>query len=706
MVRRPVRLNVAGLAFLVVAMAAAVAAALIGLRVPQAHRVLLDLPPAGPDAMAGVALATAGAAVLTRHARHPLGRLMAVFGAWWAVDDAAASWLAYATLHHPALPGGSAAFFVYQRLGAGLLLLLPLVLLLYPDGKMPTGWWRGVTLVSLALTSLLPLVLVAVPSAIAQAITDSRPIPAPLTALDLDPLYVPLPDAVWSGVLLVAQLCIPLSLLAPFVVVVRRYQRSAGVGRARMRWLLWAAVADLLVMLTIRLLPNDFGTAGLDIALVLTAGSVAVGIVRPDLVDIDRLLGGTVVYGALLALTLLLDLLVLGGAGRLLGPRLNEGERLVIAVFAVAILYAQLRHRLWRLVRRWVVGERDDPYRVMSGLAERLERADDSGTQLLTLARTVARAFRSPYVGVEITQVSGERLLVEDGERPAGTRALPITYRGEEIGRLLLPRQAPSRTRLSSDDERLLADLIRQAAAAARAVRLAEELQGGRERLVAAVEDERRRLRRELHDGLGPALAAVASRVDTARITARRSPEEADRILGLARQELTGMLTEVRRLVHGLRPPALDDVGLVGAIRQQAERLRAPGLAVRVEEHGDLSDLPAAVEVAAYRIASEALTNVVRHARAGECVITLTRDGEAGCLDVVTTDDGVGLGDGVVSGVGLVSLRERAAELGGSCSVTSAGSGGTRVWARLPIGPPATRREAVTRAATTEEVGI
>ncbi|MEU8038391.1 sensor histidine kinase [Streptosporangium sp. NPDC049078] len=665
----------------------AVATALLDMRVPQAHRTVIDLRPGGFDAMAGVALAAAGTVVLARYPRHLLGWLMSAFGLWWSVDGLAATWLAYATVPALPLPGASAAFYVFNRLGAALALLLPLVLFLYPEGRLPQGRWRIVSLVSLAMTALLPLTLIAAPSGIAQETSGAGPMPAPLRTLNLDPLHLPLPDEIWTGLLLVAQFCLPLSLIAPFILVVRRYRTATGIDRMPMRWLLWAALVDLMVMLAFRLLPSWFGSFGMTVAVTLTAASVAIGIAYPELVDIDRLLGGTVVYGILLALTTVLDLLVLGGAGRLLGAHLNEGERLVLAVFAVAIVYAQLRHRLWRLVRRRVVGDRDDPYQVMSGLAERLERTDDSEAQLHTLARTVAQAFRTRYVGVEITQVNGERLLVEEGEPPTEIRALPITYRGERIGRLLLPRQAARLNRLRDSDERLLADLVRQAAAAARAVRLAEELQQSRERIVAAVEDERRRLRRELHDGLGPTLAAVASLIDTARITGRRSAEKADPILGIARQELTGMLTEVRRLVHGLRPPALDDVGLVGAIRQLAERLRPPELTVRVEEHGEPTGLPAAVEVAAYRIASEAVTNVVRHARAGECVVTLTRDVEAGCLDVMIVDDGVGFAAEAVTGVGLVSLRERAAELGGSVSVGPATPSGTRVWARLPLAP-------------------
>ncbi len=650
-----------------VALTALPVAALLDVRVPGAHRAVLQLQAGSLDSLTGVALAAAGMTVLGRFPRHALGWLMSVFGAWWAIDGLASSWLAYATAFD--LPGGSAAFLVYQRFGAGLVLLLPLVLVLFPDGRLPTGWWRGIALVSLGLTSLLPLALIAAPSEIAQATSESGPIPAPLRALNLDLLYLPLPDEVWTVLLRVAQLCVPLSLVAPFVVVVRRYRGSAGLDRMRLRWLVWAGVVDLMVMLTFRLLPGSWTAIGLAAGVTLTAGAVAVGIVRPDLVDVDRLLGGTVVYALLLALTFVLDLVVLGSVGQFLGSRLNDGERLVIAVFAVAIAYAQLRHRLWRLVRRWVMGDRDDPYHVVSGLAERLEATDDSEAQLLTLARTVRRAFRSSYAGVEIT----DTLLVEDGERPAETRALPIAYRGERIGRLVLPARA---TRLSGD-EKLLADVIRQAAAAAKAVHLAEELQRGRERIVSAVEDERRRLRRELHDGLGPTLAAVAARIDMARITARRSGEDADQILGQARQELTGLLAEVRRLVHGLRPPALDDVGLVGAIRQLA-----PGLTMRVEEHGDLTGLPAAVEVAAYRIAAEAITNVRRHAHATTCTVTLTRS--EGALEVEITDDGDGFAPDAFAGVGLVSLRERAAELGGACVVAPREPRGTRVWTRLP----------------------
>jgi signal transduction histidine kinase len=467
-----------------------------------------------------------------------------------------------------------------------------------------------------------------------------------------------------------------------------------------MRWLLWAAVVDLLVMLTIQLLPDSLSTVGLTAAVVVTAGSVAIGVTRPDIVDIDRLLGTTVQYGVLLVGTLALDVVVLLVTGRAVGDRIDSDQSLVLAVFVVVLLYAPLRHRLSRLVRRWVVGEKDDPYAVVSGLARRLEASDASEEQLLAVAQTVAAAFRSPYVGVELRQVTGELLLAEHGRRPSRTRPLPISYRGQEIGRLLLPSDTVG-TRLRAADERLLADVVRQAAAATRATELAAELQRSRERLVTAVEDERRRLRRDLHDGLGPTLAAVASRIDTARITAARSPAESDRVLALARSEVAGLLTDVRRLVHGLRPPALDEVGLVRAVEQHAARLAGPGLLVEVDAPDDLPALPAAVEVAAYRIVAEALTNVVRHAGAARCLVTL--DLRPAQLVVEVVDDGVGIEATTPAGVGLLSMRERALELGGRCGVVLSEGGGTRVTAVLPVRAPVLAGSSAAEAAGTRE---
>jgi signal transduction histidine kinase len=220
---------------------------------------------------------------------------------------------------------------------------------------------------------------------------------------------------------------------------------------------------------------------------------------------------------------------------------------------------------------------------------------------------------------------------------------------------------------------------VRQAAIAVRTGRLAEELQESRERLVVAREEERRRIRRDLHDGLGPALGGTVFQLESARLLVRRDPDAAEQQIATTSRQVQEVVADVRRLVHDLRPPALDDRGLVGALRQQAEQ--SP---VRVEvDAEELGELSAAVEVAAYRIASEAVTNVTRHAAATRACVRLWREGAD--LVVEVSDDGVGIAADAQVGVGLVGLRERAAELGGRSEVICPAEGGTVVRAWLPM---------------------
>jgi signal transduction histidine kinase len=662
-------------------LAAVAGSAALDLATPHAAREAVDSGTGWEIGLSGLLLAVPGALLLSRAPRNAVSWVVAGAALFWALDGLASSWLTYAVQHDPALPGASLAFWFVQRFGAFLLLGLPLLLLLYPDGRLPSGRWRTVSLVALGCTALLPVLVVTTPADVLDRRAGTQ-MPEAFRGLHLDPTSVPLPESV---VLPLLHLAFPLSavgILLPLAVVVHRLRAASGEDRRRMRWLLWAGVVDALVMLGALLFPSSRISLDLALALGLTGLAVTLGILRPRAVDIDRLLGGTLVYGGLAAGVVVLDLLVLGSAGVLLGGRADERHALLLTLLVVAVGYVPLRAALWRVVRRWVLGEREDPYRVVSGLAERLERSDGADEQLMAVAAAVAEAFRSPYVGVEVTSVDGERVLAEHGERPAAVRALPVAYRGEPVGRLLLPRHGV-RALLLTRDERLLADVVRQAAAAARAGSLAAQLQAGREQLVAAREEERRRLRRDLHDGLGPSLGAVVLRIDTARNLAADRPEEADRLLRRARDDVAAALADVRRLVHDLRPPALDDLGLAGAVRQQAERVLPPAVAATVTAD-DLGDLPAAVEVAAYRIASEALANVARHARAARVEVTLRRDG--GALVVGVADDGRGIPADAPAGVGLVSLRERAAELGGSCTVECPPDGGTVVRAVLPAG--------------------
>jgi signal transduction histidine kinase len=411
---------------------------------------------------------------------------------------------------------------------------------------------------------------------------------------------------------------------------------------------------------------------------VLPVAAMTVGVVRPTVVPVENLLVRTLVLGAVALSLLALDLLVVAVLSHTLGD-LGQRRLVTVVLLVTALGYGPLRHRLFRLVQRWILGSRGNRYDVMAGLAANLESIEDGPAQLAAVAHAVADAFGVGYVAVEVDRPGGERLTATFGDRPTEVRTLPITYRESEVGRLVLPARG-LRSRLSTRDEKLLGDLVRQAATAARTSRLADELQSSRERLVTTREEERRRIRRDLHDGLGPAMAGVVYQLETARLLVGSDPERATAQIDSVRDHVQEIVADVRRLVHELRPPALDDRGLVGAIRQLAENQQLP-IEVDAAELGTLS---AAVEVAAYRIVAEALTNVVRHARAGAARVHLERT--VADLVVEVTDDGIGVGEDVQAGVGLLSVRERAAELGGRTDVSCPPSGGTVVRAVLPLG--------------------
>ncbi len=625
------------------------------------------------SAVIGSVVVAAAVVILVERPRHAVGVVLAALGTVWAVDGLMESWSAYS--FGTGRPGTDAAVWFVARFGASLLLGLPLLLVLYPTGRLMAGRWRTVSIVTVACAATLPVALLLAPDAVVFA---DRAVPGVRT----DWATLPLSPEVATAMLVVSRVLTLGSLLLALAVVVARHRSAEGRERRQLRWLLWAGIVCGLSAVLLLLLPSGgLTTLILATAVILTAASVTIGVVRPDLADVDALVAGTLTYAGVAAVVVGLDLAVLGVTGAVLGDRLSERDvSLLVLALAVAV-YGPLRTWVGAGVRRLMFGRRGDRYDVVSAFAARMEETASVEEQLPALAAAVASTFKVPYVRVEVLVPGGGALTASHGRRTEETHELDIAYQGEPVGRLELPH-AGLRSMLSRRDRTLLVDLVRQAAIAIRAGLLAVALQDSRETLVLGREDDRRRIRRDLHDGLGPALGGVAMRLDAAGNAVGSDPESARRLIRLARTEVREALDDVRRLVHDLRPPALDDLGLEAAIEQQAERVRSE-LAVTVEAAG-LGTLPAAVEVAAYRIVSEALTNVVRHAGASRCTIRLVS--HASALEVEVTDDGVGIGEDVSAGVGLLSLRERAEELGGRCEVSCPEVGGTRVWAWLPRG--------------------
>ena len=626
------------------------------------------------SALVGLLLTIPAAAVLHRYPRHAVGWILAVTGMIWSVDGLAESWTAYGHAASPDLPLTGFGLWFVAQFGAVLLLTIPAVLVLYPTGRVMPGPWGRFSVLVLVLACALPLALLFAPESVMGLDGPEYPFHTGMPE-------VPLSHDIYVLILRVAQLATFVSIPGAVAVVVVRSHRAEGHERLQMRWLAWAAVVCAVLgacMLFFRF--AAITTVALLVALAVTAVSVAIGILAPDLYDVDGLLVDTIVYGAVAATVVLLDLALVAVLGQVLGDRLGQRDVAVLVLLIALAAYGPLRVTIGGLVRRLLVGHRGDRYDVVAGLAARLEESADVHQQLPALAAAVATAFKLGYVRVEVVDSRGT-VSAAYGTAPAAVREVPIRYGREEVGRLVLPASG-MRSMLSKRDQELLLDVVRQAAMAIRSARLATDLQASRERLVLDREEDRRRIRRDLHDGLGPVLGGVAMRLDAAGNALETDPATARTMVEKSRHDITEALADVRRLVHGLRPPALDDLGLLDALHQQVERMRSSSLDITVDA-APMPALPAAVEVAAYRIVSEALANMSRHAEASQCTVRLA--GEPGALVVEVADNGVGIAPEVTAGVGLGSLRDRAAELGGRTEISCPTTGGTVVRAWLPM---------------------
>lgn len=446
--------------------------------------------------------------------------------------------------------------------------------------------------------------------------------------------------------------------------------------------------------------------------------ALGVAVLRYKLYRIDLLINRTLVYTFLSACVISLYVLVVVGLGSLL-PTQDDLLLSWVATGLIAILFQPVRQRVQQAINRLMYGERDDPYAVLARLSSRLEATLVPETVLPTIVETVAQTLKLPYVAIALlpepsslpapkvrlavasVDAEGEILAIAAsyGSSTPDLVRVPLIYQTETIGYLLFAARVGEP--LGKTDTLLLADLARQAGVAAYAVRLAthlqqltESLQESRERLVTTREEERRRLRRDLHDGLGSTLASLTFKVDGARNLLTQDSKQADRLLIEARQQAQEAIANIRHLVYNLRPPTLDELGLLSALREHAVHYQQQGLEVAFEAPPSLPPLSAAVEVAAYRIAQEVLMDITRHAQAQHCVLRFSTNAEAFQLEV--SDDGKGIAVGHRVGVGLHAMYERLSELGGSCTITQNVSAGTTLRVRLPLGRDARDTQSVT----------
>ncbi|PZG13693.1 sensor histidine kinase [Nonomuraea aridisoli] len=542
--------------------------------------------------------------------------------------------------------------------GLFLTILLPLY---SPDGRLPSRRWRPVLVlgcVAIALGTARYLLRMPPPR---ETYPYPEVIPNPFRVPALHP-YMEIVSAVsWTGIYAA------MALAALSMAV--RMRRAGPVVRRQIGWPLFAFCGYVLFLVAGTVWP------GLRWAAIAWAAAipfaVAFAVMRYRLYGID-----TVVSRAFVATGVVVVVsAVYFGAGTLSGLLVSGYDQVagVAAALFAGAFFQPLRRALQRAVDRLLYGAVGDP----GVLAERLTQAVRRGDPARALTSVVSVLRDGLAVeGVAVEVADGEPRYVESGRVGDRPREVPLVWHGTRVGRLLVGPPGPRRFP-AAHNERVLATLTPYAADVAHAVRMAADLQRSRERILTAREEERRRLRRDLHDGLGQTLSSLAMTITMARMTLKKSPEAADELLRDLHAGMSAVTQDIRELVHGLRPPALDDLGLARAIRELA------GPADVVDVEGDLSDLPAAVEVAVYRIVQEALTNVRRHAGASHARIVLRRVRQV--LRVLVEDDGRGLPETPRAGVGLGSMRERAAELGGICVVTGEPGTGTRVEVMLPV---------------------
>lgn len=328
-----------------------------------------------------------------------------------------------------------------------------------------------------------------------------------------------------------------------------------------------------------------------------------------------------------------------------------------------------------------VYSQDDLPYVLASRVTKQLQNMTSPQFTLPVLVEMIAHTLHLPFVAIETTLAS-PLLRFSSGDPPAGVevKQYAITYLDTPIGNLLVSARTANQA-LPASYITLLKDIAQQLGIALRAAQLTAELQASREGLVIAREEERRRIRNDLHDGLAPTLSSLQLQLGAVRNLVHRDPEQAEVLINALREDMRNATTEIRQLVYDLRPPMLDELGLVGAMRNT----KFVGSEVRIDIHAPepMPKLPAAVEVAVYRIASEALHNVVKHAQATTCLIQIEMDG--GCLILKVIDNGKSLPPDAQAGIGIHSMKERAAELGGILTIQPGEPSGTCVFARIPL---------------------
>lgn len=606
-------------------------------------------------ALASIAFGSVGTMLATRSTVRRIPALMVATGLGQGLGLLC---MEYAILGP--MPGAPLALWLATWLWAPSLFLSATVLpLLLPDGLLASPRWRP---------ALWAAWLVLAAHVVIWAVTPYEAQFPPIRVRDLvNPIGQQwATDPALQIGLAVATAAVVAAALAS---VAMRWRSSAGDARQQLKWLVFGAGAAVALFAAGAAAPQPWGELLVGAAALPVALTAGVAALRHRLWDVDLAISIGLRYALLSASVVVVYTMVTS-----VWAASSSAPAVAAAVVAVVLL--PLHDGLRRLVNRLVHGERDDPDTALALLGARLEATGDpvevADALLPEVVARLAGLLRSRYVALELA----DGTVIRHGEAAASERIV-LRYAGREVGVLDLAARQRSRA-----ERRRLERVAEQASVAVHSVLATREARRSRQLVVAAREEERRRLRWDLHDGVAPLLAGLALQAETARDLVDTDPGTTRVILDRLVPNLTAAVGDVRAIVHELRPPALDELGLAGAVRELAARFDRPVQRVEVIVD-DVDGLSAAVDLAAYRIVAEGLNNAVRHARAARIEVRLARAEDG--LVVRIADDGRGLPAVAGGGVGLDSMRARADEMGGRFDVTAAAGGGTVVTAILPL---------------------
>ncbi|MEV8464017.1 MULTISPECIES: sensor histidine kinase [Streptomyces] len=562
------------------------------------------------------------------------------------------------------LPGWEVGAWVGCWGFVGYWFATPLVPLLFPYGRLETVPRRVCARIVVTVAGIGTLATMLRPSG-----TDPVPgVPNPLGTAGWEWLHV---------VMLVCAVATMLGgTLVAAVFLVLRTRAATGAERVQLQWLMLGGL--LMAFSFLSLLLDDVQQPALVGDLVMLIGllgppaSVAVAMLRHGLFDVELVLGRAIVFTVLSALVLGVYAGVVAGA-RLIAPGSLTGTCLLAFT---ALIAANGRGAVQAAVDRTLFGHRHDPYAVVAHVGRRVAPAGEPAEAMQHLVDALRSALRLPYAAFESPAVAAASGTPAAG---AGWRSFPCRALGRELGVLRVGRRSVNDP-WTAKEQAAVEEVADRAGTLAYAAGLVEDIARSRSRILSVREEERRRLRADLHDGIGPSLAGTAHQLDA---LARRidDPCLADCARTL-RDRLRSTVVDLRTVVQGLRPAVLDQLGLRGALRELLAGYDTPACHSSID--GACHGLPAAVEVAAYAIAAEAVANAVRHSAAGR--LELTAHVEDTVLILSIRDNGRGIPPRHRPGVGLRSMGERAAEVGGRLEVTTAPGEGTLVRATLPVG--------------------